>query len=543
MEKIKKMKIERENKLQEERKTANKNRQPRPSNQRAEKRQKLEDGEYHGKRRGGEKEKTIPREKQPEIKKRRAGNRENKEGENEPKERKEKQDEEENAHVSPSKKRRRSLTEMEKWLQEKIGTTRWTEFPNYEERAREINRSIQKEERDRTSRIERARREEKTWELMRICLDFLDEHCETWRESEKMRTELAEKEEKRKERKRMAEEQKMTFKCGFVQKRINSFMKKLPDHERKQYESEEEKKKRVKLREIKEIMWKKSRQDGETQNLDQESTTEIGNLEDQLSDIEKIVKRIENERAERIQRKLDLESREKEKRDKKTERLELQKKLENKWAMIRWLTEYIDENQDQWNLDREQRQEEYTGELNISISITPGDQEAPVLTEKEKWDEWRKEARRKSKSKQIKPSLAQLSPQEQLNLDKTEEDKTETASEKNKEEEKLDEKAEKLERMNNISELRSTIDLGMSLENIDKVRITPSAWSVGRIMRKFEKKLESSVMRMSVLGCVDEESENVNGELDSDNMSEAYERLSQIQNERVNHDDQNLTPQ
>ena len=209
---------------------------------------------------------------------------------------------------------------------------------------------------------------------MRICLDFLDEHCETWRESEKMRRELTEKEEKRKERKRMAEEQKMTFKCGFVQKRINSFMKKLPDHERKQYESEEEKKKRVKLREIKEIMWKKSRQDGATQNLDQESTTEIENLENQLGDIEKIVKRIENERAERIQRKLDLECREKDKRDKKTERLELQKKLEKKWAMIRWLTKYIDENQDQWNLDREQRQEEYTGELNISISVTPGDQ-------------------------------------------------------------------------------------------------------------------------------------------------------------------------
>ena len=126
--------------------------------------------------------------------------------------------------MSPSKKRRRSLTEMEKWLQEKSETTRWTEFPNYEERAREINRSIQKEERDRTCRIERARRKEKTWELMRLCIEFLDEHCETWKESEQRRRELAEKEEKRKDRKRLAEEQKMTFKCGFVQKKIISSM-------------------------------------------------------------------------------------------------------------------------------------------------------------------------------------------------------------------------------------------------------------------------------------------------------------------------------
>ena len=55
-----------------------------------------------------------------------------------------------------------------------------------------------------------------------------------------------------------------------------------------------------------------------------------------------------------------------------------------------------------------------------------------------------------------------------------------------------------------ISELRSSIDLGVSLENIDKVRITPSAWSVGRIKRKFENKLESAVMRISGLSCVDE---------------------------------------
>ena len=143
---------------------------------------------------------------------------------------------------------------MEKWLQEKSETTRWTEFPNYEERAREINRSIQKEERDRASRIDRAKREEKTWKLMKLCIEFLDEHCETWRENEKMRRDLADKEENRKERKRLAEEKKLTFKCGFVQKKINNFMMRLPAQEKKRYESEQEKMRKVKLRDIKETM-------------------------------------------------------------------------------------------------------------------------------------------------------------------------------------------------------------------------------------------------------------------------------------------------
>ena len=62
----------------------------------------------------------------------------------------------------------------------------------------------------------------------------------TVRHGEKMRRDLADKEENRKERKRLAEEKKLTFKCGFVQKKINNFMMRLPEQERKRYESKQE---------------------------------------------------------------------------------------------------------------------------------------------------------------------------------------------------------------------------------------------------------------------------------------------------------------
>ena len=52
------------------------------------------------------------------------------------------------------------MTEMEEWLQEKNeNDSRLMEFPYYQERAKEITKSILKEERDRNSRIERARKE------------------------------------------------------------------------------------------------------------------------------------------------------------------------------------------------------------------------------------------------------------------------------------------------------------------------------------------------------------------------------------------------
>ena len=78
---------------------------------------------------------------------------------------------------------------MEKLIQEKdeVEESRWSRFPNYEERAREINRNIQKLKKDRESRLERARKDEKTWELIRLCAGFLDEHCETWQHSSRER--------------------------------------------------------------------------------------------------------------------------------------------------------------------------------------------------------------------------------------------------------------------------------------------------------------------------------------------------------------------
>ena len=54
---------------------------------------------------------------------------------------------------------------------------------------------------------------------------------------------------------------------------------------------------------------------------------------------------------------------EREKRKKKAEILEMKKQLEEKWAMIKWITQFIEENQEQWRKDREERQKEKHGEI------------------------------------------------------------------------------------------------------------------------------------------------------------------------------------
>lgn len=69
------------------------------------------------------------------------------------------------------------------------------------------------------------------------------------------------------------------------------------------------------------------------------------------------------EREERQRKKETLQKVEKEKWKRKESRLLAQKKLEEKWAMLRWLVKYIDENQQQWDIDKEIRQREIGGEI------------------------------------------------------------------------------------------------------------------------------------------------------------------------------------
>ena len=111
-------------------------------------------------------------------------------------------------------------------------------------------------------------------------------------------------------------------------------------------------------------MWKKTRQDGENQQ-DGENTME--NLEIELERVEDLVKKYEREKAERLERKENLERGEREKSKKKEEKLERKRKLEDYWKMIRCLVNSIDENQEQWDMDREQSSEEDSGELKTNI--------------------------------------------------------------------------------------------------------------------------------------------------------------------------------
>ena len=87
---------------------------------------------------------------------------------------------------------------------------------------------------------------------------------------------------------------------------------------KKKYESGEEKKRRKRLREVREVMWKKTRQEGE--NLQSgEIEDNLEKLETELTEVEDLVKRYEEEKIIRLEKKENLErgEREKGKREKR----------------------------------------------------------------------------------------------------------------------------------------------------------------------------------------------------------------------------------
>ena len=125
----------------------------------------------------------------------------------------------------------------------------------------------------------------------------------------------------REDRRRKADREKLTFKIGYVQKKISNFLKKLPWSEKKKFESEQEKNRRHKLKEIKETMWKKSRVDGEIlqtgENLQTgETTYNLENLEGKLETIETIYNRYKEEEMERVIKSEEEKKTEKEKKRK-----------------------------------------------------------------------------------------------------------------------------------------------------------------------------------------------------------------------------------
>ena len=229
---------------------------------------------------------------------------------------------------------------------------------------------------ERERRIKKMEIKEKSWALYKECKYFLEKNEKNW-EKAKIDRELEEKKRERLSLARYKQDQvREKVKIRKLEKEISEGMAKLPMEEKVRLENEDERKRRLEIIETKKNLWR-WRSKGkklETKNEELEKLKKAQEMEERVRVINKILEEI---REETERKKLKDMEEEKEKtaewrkkvraKDRKEaerkEKLELEKRIANHWAMINWVTDFIKENEEEWDLVRASKIEEANREL------------------------------------------------------------------------------------------------------------------------------------------------------------------------------------
>ena len=248
---------------------------------------------------------------------------------------------------------------------------------------------------------------EKSWDLLALCKQMMEEEGTNWEKSKERRELKKKEEEERMERRNKAaaksREARENWERKMTQQRITETLKKLPKNKHILIEREEEKRRRILLKEAKEQLWKRWRQrkgrEQKTARLPEKSE------EKRLEMIERELRNHQQELEEERRQETEAENRKK-RRDEKKKR----------WEMLRWIVSYIEENKPKWNIRREKQlkarmeQSEENGEREMREKngadggekrvITPEEIKAKrlekVLMKTASWKKWRRENEEKN---------------------------------------------------------------------------------------------------------------------------------------------------
>ena len=116
----------------------------------------------------------------------------------------------------------------------------------------EKRKKIEEEEKTRSERIERAKKEEESWKLARICKVFIEEvKTNSWYKNKEIRREMEKSDAEKRLRLEIAKGKKRDLEKKFEGKErqevLHDLMRKLPDREREVIELEERKRRRLRV--------------------------------------------------------------------------------------------------------------------------------------------------------------------------------------------------------------------------------------------------------------------------------------------------------
>ena len=149
----------------------------------------------------------------------------------------------------------------------------------WQERRRKILETREQEERDRTRRIQLARRLEEGWKLARICKEFIRENSRAWQEmDEKREQEIRERKKRERLDKAKKKREEFTKKKTKEAKilRIDELLQEMPRSEKDKLEYEMRKMERKEYIEVKQNLWRKWRGKQEIMERKKQDTNRDG---------------------------------------------------------------------------------------------------------------------------------------------------------------------------------------------------------------------------------------------------------------------------
>ena len=231
-------------------------------------------------------------------------------------------------------------------------------------------------ERCRKEKIERAEKKEQSWLLLRECKEFLRDNEKTWHFLDNEKPKMKKKQEEKNRRLELSKIQKAETLKRIQEQKISENWKQLSSKEKKEFMEGEERSRRLDLTEMKSNIWKKWRNKKQKEKSPKKPQKEI---DLKLEKLEEIVERIKAEKKKREEDK-EIEKTRREKllkehkikqekmlrmEQEKRERIKIQKMLETRWEMARWITSYIVENEKKWEkekIEREKAHQKWQGD-------------------------------------------------------------------------------------------------------------------------------------------------------------------------------------
>ena len=232
---------------------------------------------------------------------------------------------------------------------------------DWEEAMKNHRRKLEEERAKREERLEEHEKKRKHWELAKVCKSYLEENNKNWATRRRDR----ELERQKIERLEVTKRRKTDIKEKMLERKVTEEKEMLPRREKEMIEIEERKVRRLEIQEVKDTLWKLKGREKKYEKKSEyvQQLENIQNLEEKLEKIQEVLERVKEEEKLEKERKLENEKRLKaqaegrkkvriQKEIENKEKLEQEKMLGDRWALVRWLNNFMLENNENWEKEK-----------------------------------------------------------------------------------------------------------------------------------------------------------------------------------------------